>query len=57
MWLQLTSKCNQLQPKSKMAVCKLLKMVARDGFGEHYTALTIPLTGIRLDPRLELNAA
>ena len=30
-WLQLTRKCNQLQPKPGRAVCKLLKMVARDG--------------------------
>ena len=30
-WLQLNSKCNQLQPFVTMAVCKLLKMVARDG--------------------------
>jgi hypothetical protein len=25
------SKCNQLQPNSEKQVCKLLKMVARDG--------------------------
>jgi hypothetical protein len=27
-------------------------MVARDGIAQHYTALTIPLTGIYLDPAL-----
>ena len=30
-WLQLSSKCNQLQPNPKIAVCKLLNVVARDG--------------------------
>jgi hypothetical protein len=30
-WLQLMSKCTHLQPSLKMAVCKLLKMVGRDG--------------------------
>jgi len=31
-------------------VCKLLKMVARDGIEGHYAILTMPLTGIRLNP-------
>jgi hypothetical protein len=30
------------------------EVVARDGIAQHYTALTIPLTGIYLDPALEL---
>ena len=29
-------------------------VVARDGIAQHYTGLTIPLTGICLDPALEL---
>lgn len=32
----------------------LKNVVARDGIAQHYTALTIPLTGIHLDPALEL---
>jgi hypothetical protein len=32
-------------------------VVARDGIEEHYTALTIPLTGICLDPALGLTNA
>ena len=31
-----------------------LEVVARDGIAQHYTALTIPLTGIYLNPALEL---
>jgi hypothetical protein len=31
-----------------------MRVVARDGIAQHYTALTIPLTGIYLDPALEL---
>jgi site-specific DNA recombinase len=31
-----------------------MQVVARDGIAQHYTALTIPLPGIRLDPALEL---
>jgi hypothetical protein len=31
-----------------------LSVVARDGIEQHYTALTIPLTGIYLNPALEL---
>ena len=30
-WLQSSSKCSQLQPNWKMAACKLLNVVARDG--------------------------
>jgi hypothetical protein len=29
-------------------------VVARDGIAQHYTALTIPLSGIYLNPALEL---
>ena len=43
-WLQLTRKCNQLQPKPKMAVCKLLKMVARDGIEPPTPAFSGPPT-------------
>jgi len=32
-------------------------VVARDGIEPHYTALTIPLTGIYLDPALELRCS
>jgi hypothetical protein len=32
----------------------VMLVVARDGIAQHYTALTIPLTGICLDPALEL---
>ena len=31
-------------------------MVARDGIERHYTFFEIPLTGVSLDPRLELEA-
>jgi hypothetical protein len=37
---------------------KLLKnVVARDGIAQHYTALTIPLNGIFLDPALGLRCS
>ena len=45
-------KCNQLQPSPIGEVCKLLKMVARDGLEQHYTQFAIPLRGIIFDPRL-----
>ena len=32
------------------------KMVARDGFAQHYALFSIPLTDIYLDPRLDLRA-
>jgi hypothetical protein len=28
--------------------------VARDGIAQHYTALTIPLAGLYLDPKIDL---
>jgi hypothetical protein len=31
-------------------------VVARDGFAQHYTGLRLPLTGLLLDPRLDLAA-
>ena len=34
-----------------------LEVVARDGIAQHYTALTIPLTGIYLNPALGLTNA
>lgn len=30
-------------------------MVARDGIAQHYNVLSIPLTGIYLDPRREIS--
>jgi len=32
------------------------KLVARDGIAQHYTSLTIPITGVQLDPRLDMAA-
>jgi hypothetical protein len=32
-------------------------VVARDGIEQHYTALTIPLTGLYLDPKIDLQEA
>jgi hypothetical protein len=32
-------------------------MVARDGIAQHYTALTVPLAGIYIDPALELKSS
>ena len=34
-----------------------LGVVARDGIAQHYTALTIPLTGVYLDPKIDLREA
>jgi hypothetical protein len=31
-------------------------MVARDGIAPHYTGLRLPLTGLHLDPRLDIAA-
>ncbi len=31
-------------------------MVARDGIAQHYTRLGIPITDLKLDPRLEIAA-
>ena len=47
-------KCNQMQPNSARRACKSLELVARDGIEQHYTVLTLPLTGIHLDPALGL---
>jgi hypothetical protein len=33
----------------------VVQMVARDGIAQHYNVLTIPLTGIYLDPKLEID--
>jgi hypothetical protein len=33
---------------------KYFRVVARDGFPRHYTILSMPLDGIRLDPRFEI---
>jgi hypothetical protein len=34
----------------------LENMVARDGIQRHYIGLRLPLTGVRLDPKLDLAA-
>jgi hypothetical protein len=31
-------------------------VVARDGFEQHYTALRLPVTGLWLNPRIDLAA-
>jgi len=35
-------------------VCKLLKVVARDGHQQHYSLPIIPLNDVYLDPRGEV---
>jgi hypothetical protein len=33
----------------------IMVAVSRDGIAQHYDVLTIPLTGIFLDPKLEID--
>jgi hypothetical protein len=41
-----------------LVAAKLWKMWwPRDGIAQHYAALTIPISGVYLDPRLELREA
>jgi hypothetical protein len=41
----------------KSMIPRGLEVVARDGIAQHYTALAIPLTGVYLDPKIDLRAA
>jgi hypothetical protein len=49
-------KCNQMQPNGEVKVCKLLKMVARNGYPQHSTVFSFPLNDVYLDPKLDLRS-
>lgn len=40
--------------KGNNILSRIVVMVTKDGIAQHYIPLTIPITGILLDPRLEL---
>jgi hypothetical protein len=42
-----------MQPNGEVRAGKLLKKVARDGYPQHTTLFSIPITDVYLDPRLD----